>query len=1270
MEPNNACTMHSHCIEMSMEVHQVVPPPHKSTLQKLQGRLKETFFPDDPLRQFKGQPLKRKLILGAQYVFPILQWGPKYNLKLFKSDLVSGLTIASLAIPQGISYAKLANSSFVPPLVYAVLGSSKDLAVGPVSIASLVMGSMLRQEVSPTADPILFLQLAFTSTLFAGLFQASLGILRLGFIIDFLSKAILIGFMAGAAIIVSLQQLKSLLGITHFTNQMGLIPVMTSVFHNIHEWSWQTILMGICFLVLLLLARHVSIKKPKLFWVSAGAPLMSVIISTLLVFAIKAQNHGISAIGKLQQGINPPSWNMLLFHGSHLGLVMKTGLITGILSLTEGIAVGRTFAALKNYKVDGNKEMMAIGFMNVVGSFTSCYVTTGAFSRSAVNNNAGAKTAVSNVVMSVTVMVTLLFLMPLFQYTPNVVLGAIIVTAVIGLIDLPAACNIWKIDKFDFVVMLTAFLGVLFISVQGGLALAVGLSTFKILLQITRPKTVMLGKIPGTDIYRNLDQYKEAVRIPGFLILSIEAPINFANITYLNERTLRWIEEEEEDNIKEQLSLRFLVLEMSAVSAVDTSGISLFKELKATLEKKGLVLVNPLAEVIEKLKKADEANDFIRADNLFLTVGEAVASLSSAMKGQSSTITEGTHTIFSFTERNSDFMEVALDKVTMDQVPNEVHQVVAPPYKSSLQKFITKVKETFFPDDPLRQFKGQPLKRKLILGAQYVFPVLQWAPSYSFKLFKSDLISGLTIASLAIPQGINSSFVPPLVYVVLGSSMDLAVGPVSIASLVLGSMLTEEVSPSEQPDLFLQLALTSTFFAGIFQAALGILRLGFIIDFLSKAILIGFMAGSAVIVALQQLKGLLGIKHFTKKMALVPVLSSVFQNKHESIRKPKLFWVSAGAPLVSVIISTVLSSVIKAQLHGISVIGKLPQGVNPPSVDKLLFQGSHLGLAIKTGLVTGLLSLTEGIAVARTFASIRNYKVDGNKEMMAIGFMNVVGSTTSCYVTTGSFSRSAINHNAGAKTAMSNLVMSVTVLVTLLFLMPLFQYTPNVILGTIIITAVIGLIDLPSAYLIWKLDKFDFVVMLTAFFGVIFISVQLGLAIAVGLSVFRILLQVTRPKTVMLGNIPATTIYRNIHHYNEATRVPGFLILSIEAPINFANITYLNERILRWVDEEEATINDNLCLQFVILEMSAVSAIDTSGVSLFKDLKTTLTMKGLVLVNPLADVIEKLQKADEVDDFVREDYLFMTVGEAVTSLSSLMKGQSPTMEEEEAQKII
>ncbi|KAI9169710.1 hypothetical protein LWI28_016475 [Acer negundo] len=624
MEPNTSGNMQhddddDQCLEIAtLEVHKVVPPPRRSTFEKLKTRLKETFFPDDPLRQFKGQPVKKKLILGAQYIFPILEWGPNYSLKLFKSDIVSGLTIASLAIPQGISYAKLANlpaivglySSFVPPLVYAVLGSSRDLAVGPVSIASLILGSMLRQEVSPTKDPLLFLQLAFTSTFFAGLFQASLGFLRLGFIIDFLSKATLIGFMAGAAIIVSLQQLKSLLGITHFTKQMGLVPVLTSVFHNTNEWSWQTILMGFSFLVSLLLARHISMRRAKLFWVSAGAPLVCVILSTLVVFAFKAQHHGISIIGKLQEGLNPPSWNMLLFHGSHLGLVVKTGLVTGIISLTEGIAVGRTFAALKNYQVDGNKEMMAIGIMNILGSSTSCYVTTGAFSRSAVNHNAGAKTAVSNVVMSVTVMVTLLFLMPLFQYTPNVVLGAIIVTAVIGLIDIPAAYQIWKIDKYDFLVMSCAFLGVIFISVQEGLAIAVGISIFKIILQITRPKTVMLGNIPGTDIYRNIHHYKDAMRIPGFLILSIEAPINFANSAYLKERILRWIEEHEaEEDLKKQSSLRFVILEMSAVSAIDTNGVSFFEDFMKAMEKKGveLVLVNPLAEVIEKTAKIERS---------------------------------------------------------------------------------------------------------------------------------------------------------------------------------------------------------------------------------------------------------------------------------------------------------------------------------------------------------------------------------------------------------------------------------------------------------------------------------------------------------------------------------------------------------------------------------------------------------------------------------------------------------------------------------------
>ncbi|XP_041002139.1 probable sulfate transporter 3.4 isoform X2 [Juglans microcarpa x Juglans regia] len=600
-----------------LQIHKVCLPPEQSTFQKLKHRVSEIFFPDDPLYRFKNQTWFMKLILALQFLFPVFQWGSEYNVSLLRSDVISGLTIASLAIPQGISYAKLANlppivglySSFVPPLIYAILGSSRHLGVGPVSIASLVMGSMLSEVVSPGEEPILYLQLAFTATFFAGLFQTSLGLLRLGFIIDFLSKATLVGFMAGAAVIVSLQQLKGLLGIVHFTSKMQIIPVISSVLNQKDE----------------------SIRKPKLFWVSAAAPLTSVILSTLLVFLLKSKAHGIPVIGHLPKGVNPPSLNMLYFSGPHLAVAIKTGIVTGILSLTEGIAVGRTFAALKNYQVDGNKEMMAIGIMNIAGSCSSCYVTTGSFSRSAVNYNAGAQTAVSNIVMASAVVVTLMFLMPLFYYTPNVILAAIIITAVIGLIDYQAAYKLWKVDKLDFMACLCAFLGVLFVSVPLGLAIAVGVSVFKILLHVTRPNTMVLGNIMGTQVYQNLIRYKEASRVPSFLILAVESPIYFANSTYLQERILRWIREEEEwIKANNGSPLKCVILDMTAVTAIDTSGIDTICEIRKMLEQKSLklVLANPVGSVTEKLDKSEILETF-RLNGLYLSVGEAVAYVSS-----------------------------------------------------------------------------------------------------------------------------------------------------------------------------------------------------------------------------------------------------------------------------------------------------------------------------------------------------------------------------------------------------------------------------------------------------------------------------------------------------------------------------------------------------------------------------------------------------------------------------------------------------------------
>ncbi|XP_014495937.1 sulfate transporter 3.1 [Vigna radiata var. radiata] len=612
----------------------VAIPPPQSFFKSLKYSLKETFFPDDPFRKFKNQTPSVKFVLGLQYFFPIFEWAPKYTLQFLKSDLISGITIASLAIPQGISYAKLANlppilglySSFIPPLIYAMMGSSRDLAVGTVAVGSLLMASMLGRVVNYIENPNLYLHLAFTATFFAGVLQASLGLFRLGFIVDFLSHATIVGFMGGAATVVCLQQLKSILGLEHFTHEADIVSVMRSVFSQTHQWRWESAVLGCCFIFFLLVTRYFSKRQPKFFWVSAMAPLASVILGSLLVYLTHAEKHGVQVIGKLKKGLNPPSVTNLVLVSPYMGTAIKTGLVTGIIALAEGIAVGRSFAMFKNYHIDGNKEMIAIGTMNIFGSFTSCYLTTGPFSRSAVNYNAGCKTAASNIVMAIAVMLTLLFLTPLFHFTPLVVLSAIIVSAMLGLIDYEAAIHLWKIDKFDFFVCFGAYVGVVFGSVEIGLVIAVAVSLLRVLLFIARPRTFLLGNIPNSTVYRNVEQYPNANHVPGILILEIDAPIYFANASYLRERITRWIDEEE-DRIKasDQTTLQYVIIDMTAVGNIDTSGISMLEECKKTADRRGLqlVLVNPGSEVMKKLNKS-KFLDELGHKWVYLTVEEAV----------------------------------------------------------------------------------------------------------------------------------------------------------------------------------------------------------------------------------------------------------------------------------------------------------------------------------------------------------------------------------------------------------------------------------------------------------------------------------------------------------------------------------------------------------------------------------------------------------------------------------------------------------------------
>ncbi|XP_021284543.1 low affinity sulfate transporter 3-like isoform X2 [Herrania umbratica] len=465
-------------------------PDPPSLWQELVSAIRGSVFPRGRKHSSSTGGRHAAAMSFLQGLFPLLSWGRTYKASKFKHDLMAGLTLASLSIPQSIGYANLAKldpeyglyTSVVPPLIYALMGSSREIAIGPVAVVSMLLSSMIPNLVDPAADPIGYRRLVFTVTFFAGTFQAIFGLFRLGFLVDFLSHAAIVGFMAGAAIVIGLQQLKGLFGMSHFTTKTDVISVLHSVIKSVqHEWYPLNFVLGCLFLVFLLVARFIGRRNKKLFWFPAIAPLISVILSTLIVYLTKADKHGVKVVKHIKGGLNPSSLHQLQFEGPHVAEAAKIGLITAIVALTEAIAVGRSFASIKGYHLDGNKEMMAMGFMNLAGSLTSCYVATGSFSRTAVNFSAGCQTVVSNIVMAVTVLLSLELFTRLLYYTPIAILASIILSALPGLIDINEAYYIWKVDKLDFLACIGAFFGVLFASVEIGLLAACSkLTEFKL----------------------------------------------------------------------------------------------------------------------------------------------------------------------------------------------------------------------------------------------------------------------------------------------------------------------------------------------------------------------------------------------------------------------------------------------------------------------------------------------------------------------------------------------------------------------------------------------------------------------------------------------------------------------------------------------------------------------------------------------------------------------------------------------------------------------
>jgi high affinity sulfate transporter 1 len=615
-------------------IHKVGFPP-KKTLKEEASEIYEAL---NPLRKYKkkGKHLTQyeKLKLAAFYVAPCLEWITSYKVDYLRGDIVGGLTIAVMAVPQDLAYAQLAKlpvvnglyTSVYPPLIYAWFGSSRHIAVGPVAVVSLLVGSLLPKRIDPKKFPTEYLELNFLNTFYVGVIQTALGLLQLGFVIEFLSHSTIVGFMAGAAVTIGMSQLKNWLGYTTFTNKTNIQSVLKSIADHPDQFNWQTFLIGLTFLLFILFLKQVGTRFRPLWWVAPLGPLLSVVGSILFVWLTRVDKDKVRILKKVPTGMPPSSLNRL--HFGNTGDVFADSLICAFIALTEAIAIGTTFATKNGYHINGNQEMFAFGLGNLVSSVTSGYVATGSFSRSSVNNYCGSNTQLTGVIMPVFIILVIMVITPSFYYIPQCVLSVIIISALVGLFDFKAAWLIWKTDKLDFVCLLGAFFGVVFKSVEIGILIAVAISVAKLIFQVTRPHTAILGRIPGTTIYRSTKQYPEASSPNGILIWRIDAPMYFANARYLKAQALRLVDEQvadEEEGGVAAHRLQFLVLDLSPVLTVDVSAALILGELHRDLHKRGirLVLSNPNSNTLYRLEGTGLV-DLVGKDWIFVRTHEAV----------------------------------------------------------------------------------------------------------------------------------------------------------------------------------------------------------------------------------------------------------------------------------------------------------------------------------------------------------------------------------------------------------------------------------------------------------------------------------------------------------------------------------------------------------------------------------------------------------------------------------------------------------------------
>ncbi len=502
----------------------------------------------------------------------ILDWLPNYTKKDLAGDLKSGATVGVIEIPQAMAYAVIAGlspiyglyGSLIPLLIYPLFGTSRHLALGIVATDMIIIASGASMVAEPGTDK--YVTAVLLLTMLVGLVHIAMSLFRMGFLVNFLSKPVIYGFMVAAPIIIGFSQMGNLMGIElERTQYVGVLALQ--IIDQIEMINPVALSIGGAGLILLFVLQKINPLFPRALLLIAGCGVA--------VWFFNLERYNVDVIGVVPAGL--PSFELHEFTREDVRLLLPTVTTLVLIQLMAIMSLGKTFGNKYKYPIDPNKEFFALGMANFVGSFFQSPPMSGSFSRTAVSDQAGTRTPMSNVVTAVIIGLTLLFLTPLFYFVPMPALAAVIIAATISLLDLSELRYLFKTKRSEAYIAIFTFLCTLLIGIQEGILLGIGASLFSVLYRTSRPNVAVLGHMKGSRSFRDVDRNKKANPIDELLILRFDSSLEFSNADYIKDFII--------DRSSEQnKQIRAVIIDAKSINDIDTTAIEILKSVRETLE--------------------------------------------------------------------------------------------------------------------------------------------------------------------------------------------------------------------------------------------------------------------------------------------------------------------------------------------------------------------------------------------------------------------------------------------------------------------------------------------------------------------------------------------------------------------------------------------------------------------------------------------------------------------------------------------------------------